>query len=73
MKHENYERKISFRMCKILYFVVVLRQVATEHFVDLTPLGIFFNSNNKKFHFQWQRMNLTNLISDINYDFYVKL
>jgi hypothetical protein len=27
----------------------------------------------KNFHFQWQRMNLTNLISDKNYDFYVKL
>jgi hypothetical protein len=31
--------------CVVLYFVVFLRQVATEHFVDLTPLGIFFNFN----------------------------
>jgi hypothetical protein len=31
-------------MCKVLYFVVFLRQVATGHFVDLTTLGIFFRN-----------------------------
>ena len=30
-------------------------------------------SNSKNVHFQWKRMNLTNLISDKKYDFYVKL
>jgi hypothetical protein len=35
-------------MCKVLYFVFFLHQVATGHFVDLTPLGIFFNLLKKK-------------------------
>jgi hypothetical protein len=38
---ENELNKLDFG--KVLYFVVFLRQVATGHFVDLTPLGIFFN------------------------------
>jgi hypothetical protein len=29
-----------------------LRQVATGHFVDLTPLGIFFNLLEKKIIFE---------------------
>jgi hypothetical protein len=31
------------------------------------------NRNSKNVHFQWKRMNLTNLISDKNYDVYVRL
>ena len=38
-------------MCKVLYFVVFLRKVATGHFVDLTPLEIFFSFLEKNFSF----------------------
>ena len=43
----NMSETYSFE-CVVLYFVVFLRQVATEHFVDLTPLEYFLTCFKKK-------------------------
>jgi hypothetical protein len=51
-KERNAERKTSakysFECVKFYTSCFCLRQVATGHFVDLTPLGIFFNLLEKK-------------------------
>jgi hypothetical protein len=43
--------KYSFECVKFYTSCFCLRQVATGHFVDLTPLGIFFLSKNLKIRF----------------------
>jgi hypothetical protein len=40
---QNMSEKYSFECLKFYTSWFFLRQVATGHFVDLTPLGIFFN------------------------------
>jgi hypothetical protein len=39
----NMSEKYSFEYVKFYTSWFFLRQVATGHFVDFTPLGIFFN------------------------------
>ena len=60
-------------MCKVLYFVgVFLRQVATGHFVDLTPLGIFFNLLEKKIIFE-KTFSFLKIITFDMYTCFVKI
>jgi hypothetical protein len=43
IQHDNYERTISFQMCKVLYLWFFYVKLQLDIFVDLTLLEIFFN------------------------------
>ena len=67
----NMSEKFSFECVKFYTSLFFLRQVATGHFVDLTPLGILFNLF-KKIIFE-KTFSFLKIITFDMYSFFVKI